>query len=223
MKLISLCSGGKDGAYALWLAKKKGHKIVRLLTMIPEARDSWMFHKPEKKLIKYFSEAADLPITIGNTKGTKNQELEDLKHYLENTPAEGVVSGTVASNYQKERIEKICSEIGLESITPLWKKDSSKLMEGMLKDNFKIIISSVSAGGLTERWIGRRIDQNCLEELKKQHEKHGIHLMGEGGEYETLVLDAPYFKKRIKLKRTEKVWRRDRGHLAVKDAKLVEK
>lgn len=223
MHLSALSSGGKDSSLAHWLALENGHKIENIVSMIPNRNDSWMFHKPDEKIIQLYAKAAELPLIKKRTSGIKEQELNDLKNVLAELSTEGVVSGAVASSYQKSRIEKICRDLNLKSIHPLWNQNPLHLMKELLKKDFEIIITSVSAEGLGKEWLGRKITEKSLKELKNLSEKHGIHLAGEGGEYETLSLNTPFFKKRIKLTETEKIWKKDRGHLKINKSTLIEK
>lgn len=223
MRLAALCSGGKDSLYALWLALKEGHEAKKIVVMMPERKDSWMFHKPNLQLTKILSEATGLPTIKGETSGVKKQELEDLESLLERLSIDGVISGAIDSNYQKEKIEKVCNKLEIDSIFPLWHKDSFNLLRKMIKEDFEIIITSVSAGGLGKEWLGEKIDKESIEGLERIKDEFGIHLAGEGGEYETLVLDSPLFKKRIVPIETEKVWMGDRGHLTIKKTKLNQK
>jgi len=121
------------------------------------------------------------------------------------------------------RIDKLCQDLSLESVAPLWHKDPYEYMEELIELDFETILVSVSAAGLDESWLGRKIDRKLLDELITIHEKYGIHLAFEGGEAETLVLDCPLFKKRIKIQEMEKVWDRDSGHIIVKKAVLEDK
>lgn len=223
MRLAALCSGGKDSSYAHWLASKNGHSIEKLVSMIPKREDSWMFHRPNPKIIDLYSNASGIPVIKKHTVGNKEEELEDLEKILENLTIDGIVNGAVASNYQKKRIEKICKELEISSLTPLWEKEPYKLLESMMKENFEIIITSISAKGLEKEWLGRKIDKKCLEELKELNQKFGIHITGEGGEYETLVLDTPFFEKKINPIETETKWDGMRGKMKIKKAELVEK
>lgn len=223
MKLASLCSGGKDSSYALWLASEDGHEIEELVAMIPEREDSWMFHRPDVHIMELFSESADLPLKIGRTSGEKEDELLDLKSVLKTLSVEGLVHGAVASKYQKKRIERLCQDLDLVSLDPLWKMDPLGMLRDMLECGFEVIITSVSAAGFDEDWLGRRIDGDCVNDLKELHEEFGIHISGEGGEYETLVLDAPFFEKRIDIVKANRIWNRDRGYLEVSKAELVQK
>ncbi len=220
MKIAALGSGGKDGSYALWKALEKGHEVVKIVTMFPEQEDSWMFHKPNLDILDLYSKTAKIPLVKKHTQGMKEKELKDLKEALRELPIDGVVTGALASNYQRKRIQKICNDLSLESITPLWNMDPFKLLENLLKENFKIIITSVSAKGLDEDWLGREINRSAIKDIKELEKKFGIHPTGEGGEYETLTLYAPFFEKRIEPTKTKKKWTGDRGHLDIIEAKL---
>lgn len=223
MKLAGLCSGGKDSTYALWLALRRGHDLVYLVAMQPAREDSFMFHYPNVHLMDLFSECTGLPLVKAKTTGVKERELDDLREALRPLEIEGVVSGTIASTYQKSRVDRICAELGLKSLTPLWGREPFKLLEEMLAAGFEIIVTGVSAEGLDETWLGRRIDRKCLEDLWVLREKFGIDPSGEGGEYESLVLDAPFFRKRIKPLELKRIWRGDSGYLIISKARLEEK
>lgn len=223
MKVAALCSGGKDGIYALWLSMKDGHEISEIVVMDPETPNSWMFHKPQPILIDLFQEAYGIPVKRVRTAGRKGEELEDLKQGLATLAIEGIVSGAVASNYQRDRIGKICEDLALSSILPLWKREQEEMLRDMIENNFKIIITSVAAEGFKKEWIGKKIDQNSLQDLMKLRSKKDIHIMGEGGEYESLVLDAPFFKKEIKIEDSKSHWEKDRGWLEIKKAYLTKK
>lgn len=223
MRVAALISGGKDSALALNRALLEGHKAEFLVAMIPQREDSWMFHCPNIHLIGLFAESAAIPLVKRETAGIKEEELEDLKDTLSTLDVEGVVSGAIASQYQKQRIEKVCNEIGVNSITPLWNENPLKLLRELLELRFETIITGVYAHGFDESWLGRQIDTETIGALLDLNRKHGISLVGEGGEYETQVLDAPFFKRRIELLETERNWENQSGFLSIKSARLTDK
>jgi diphthine-ammonia ligase len=223
LRVASLVSGGKDSALALYRGIRLGYEIEYLVTMVPEREDSWMFHYPNTHLVDLFAEAAKIPLFKGMTSGIKEVELEDLKHLLGKLDVEGIVSGAIFSEYQKVRIDKICKELHLVSITPLWHEDPLKLLQELVGMNFEAIIVGVYAYGFNREWLGRTIDMETVDKLIQLNRQYQISMVGEGGEYETLVLDAPFFKKKIKLLKVEKTWERQSGHLEVKDATLIDK
>ncbi len=223
MHVAALVTGGKDSALALYRALKQGYKVKYLVTMIPQRSDSWMFHYPNIHLADFFAEAVDIPLVKGETSGVKETELEDLKQLLANLQVDGVVTGAIMSQYQKKRIDEICQELNLKSIAPLWHEKPQKLLAEMADLNFEVLIVGVYAYGFDVTWLGRKINRESISDLIKLSEKYQISVVGEGGEYETLVLDAPFFEKQIQLVQTEKIWENHSGYLLVKKAKLVEK
>jgi diphthine-ammonia ligase len=223
MRVAALVTGGKDSALALYRASKLGYDVKVLVTMIPQREDSWMFHFPNIHLANLFAKAVEIPLVKAETVGVKETELEDLKSLLATLDIEGVVSGAISSRYQKERIDQVCRELNFESIAPLWQEDSMQLLTEIINLNFEVIIVGVYAYGFDQNWLGRKIDSATIKNLVELNDKYRISLVGEGGEYETLVLDAPFFRKRIQVLRTQRIWENHSGYLFVKEAKLVDK
>ena len=223
MRVAALCSGGKDSSFALWLAMHQGHEVAHIVAMIPRREDSWMFHYSNIQLIDLFAECVSLPLVKAETSGEREVELEDLKRVLSGLDVEGVISGAIASNYQKSRIDRICGELGLKSIAPLWGKEPLELLREFIAGGFEAIVTSVSAEGFDESWLGRKLDEAAVRDLLELNRRYKVNLSGEGGEYESLVLDAPFFEKRIEPVEVERVWRGTNGYLIIKQAKLVEK
>lgn len=227
MYLASLFSGGKDSAFALYKAIKEGHEIKVIVTISSENPESYMYHVPNIGLTRLQAEAMQKPIIFKTTKGVKEEELDDLKRGVEEAiqgyGIEGLVSGAIYSNYQRRRIDDICEEFGIKSLNPLWKKKPKEMLKEMVAEGFKIIISAVAAGGLGPEWLGKEIDNETINELSDLHDTCYVCTAGEGGEFETFVLDAPFFKKIIKIIDAEKVWDGQSGVYNIKDATLVEK
>lgn len=226
MKVGILFSGGKDSVMALYWAKQN-HSPVVLISLKSEREDSYMFHVPNIDFVKQQAEAIGIPLIFEKTAGIKEDELKDLKSAVkkakEDYGIEGLVAGALASNYQKSRVEKICEELDLESFAPYWHFDPGKYMNEIINSGFEVIITGVAAEGLDKNWLGKKIDDSCLSDLKKLNEKYGLHIAFEGGEAETFVLNCPMFKKRIKIEEAEKVWERTSGQLIIKRASLVPK
>jgi diphthine-ammonia ligase len=168
MRLGALFSGGKDSTFAIYKASKE-HEVVCLISMISENPESYMFHTPNISLVKMQAEALGLPLIQAGTKGEKEKELKDLKRAIsiakQEFGLEGIVTGAVASQYQEERIGKICRELNLECINPLWKRDQVELLQELVKSGFKVIISGVFAYPLRKDWLGREMDKGMIKEL----------------------------------------------------------
>ncbi len=223
MNVAALFSGGKDSVFALYIAQQYGWDITHLVSILSENKDSWMYHSVNIHLTKILAEAINIPLVTQTTKGKKEEELSSLKHILSTLKIDGVISGAIASEYQRTRIEQVCHDLKIKSFTPLWHKDQALLLQDMIKAGFMIKIVGIFADGFDESYLGRTIDQRTLSKLKQIQKEKKINIAGEGGEYETLVVDGPIFHKRIILTDTEKQWKRDHGILLVKQAKLEEK
>jgi ABC transporter with metal-binding/Fe-S-binding domain ATP-binding protein len=220
MKVAALFSGGKDSAFAIYIAKQWGWDISHLVTVHPKKQDSWMFHSVNIHLTEKLAEAISIPLIKRQTKGEKEEELEDLKEILKNLNVDGVISGAIASEYQRTRIEKICHELEIKSFAPIWHKNQELILREQINAGFKIIIVGVFAYGFDETWLGKTIDGKTIDAITQLRKKYAINTAGEGGEFETLTIDGPIFKRKLVLDETSKEWKRDSGILRVNKAHL---
>lgn len=227
MKVAALFSGGKDSTYVIYQALQQGHELKFLITLAPKREDSWMFHSPCIELTKLQAEAIGVKQVWRETIGEKEKELEDLSAAISEVADEidGIVSGALASEYQKKRVEDICKKFGLESIAPSWHRDPEELLKEEIRNGFKIIITQVASAGFDESWLGRELDEKLVEDLKTLNKKFGVHVGFEGGEAESLVLDCPLFKKKLMIDEFEKIWnpKISSGKIIVKSAHLETK
>ena len=161
VKVATLLSGGKDSIYATYISLQYGWQITSAVAMTP-INHSWMFHGVNSHVIPIISRNMGLPLFQTITSGQKETELADLEILLSHKNIEGVISGAVASEYQRTRIEEICHRLSLKSFTPLWHKNQEQILWEMVHHGFKIIIVSVAAEGLGEEWLGRTIDKDCV-------------------------------------------------------------
>ena len=181
-----------------------------------------MFHIPNVELTDLVSESVGIPLIRVITKGEKEKEVLDLKRALEKLDIDGVVSGALASEYQRTRIDHICEELGIKSFAPLWHKNQELILRDTSKF-FDFRIVSVAAYGLDKEWLGKRITDENIEKLLRIMEKYQINKAFEGGEAETFVFDAPFFNKKIEVLDYEILWDGVSGFYVVKDAKLIDK
>jgi uncharacterized protein (TIGR00290 family) len=136
---------------------------------------------------------------------------------------DGVVSGAVASSYQRERVDRVCGELRLEHVSPLWGRERVGLLDEMIRSGMVIVFSAVAAQGLDRGWLGARLDRQAVNRLVELRERYGVDPCGEGGEYESLVLDAPWFRYRLEVKRAEPHWDGVSGRYRVAEADLKPK
>ena len=228
LRLGVLFSSGKDSNYAMHIMQEQNYSIECLITIKSQNPDSYMFHTPNISLANLQAEAMGIPLIEETTRGEKETELEDMRNAIlrakQEFGIEGVVTGALYSNYQRERIEKVCDGLGLKAFSPLWHIDQEKEMYQLLAIGFEFIFSSVAAYGLDKSWVGRRIGEKDIEKLVRLNEKIGLNVAGEGGEFESFVLDGPMYHKRIEILEMEVIERDEYTAKAViTNAVLVDK
>ena len=225
MKLASLFSGGKDSAYAIYVAKKQGHEVKCLLSIFPKSDESHLLHHPNIKWTKLQSESMNIPqLTIASTSDETDNELILIENLLQNAKEqfqiEGLVHGGIQSKFQKDKLENICSKLNLKVIVPLWNTDPEKYMNELVDSEFDFIMTTVSSDGLDGSWLGKTISKSDIVSLKHLSEKFGFNLNFEGGEAETFVTNCPLFTNSIKINQSEKKWDGYRGRFEIVDAGL---
>ncbi|MEM5814732.1 MAG: TIGR00289 family protein [Candidatus Aenigmatarchaeota archaeon] len=223
MKLIALFSGGKDSTYAIFKALKEGHTIEYLATVHSRNPESFMYHTANIGLTVFQAESMGMRLVSSECLGEKEKEVHELENLLKGTDAEAVLCGAIRSAYQKNRIVKVCKSLNLKLLAPLWHVDEEKYLRELVASGFKVIITEVAADGFDESWLGREIDEACINGLLELKKKHKISIVGEGGEYETAVLDCPLFRQRIEITKAEKAWKGASGRYVISAAKLVPK
>ncbi len=214
MKSVWLLSGGKDSFLAAETARDQGHEIGIALTVIPE-EFSLMYHYPN-------ASKAELVAAMRGTPwmSVSEDRLVSTLTGLRKLGYDELISGAIASEYQKTRLEQICTEIGMESFTPLWHKDQSDIIRELILRGIGSIIVSVSAEGFTEKDLGRSIDEVFLSDLESRNRRYGINIAGEGGEYESFVQSA--YGCRIRINRSHMIWEGSHGYMIIDDAELAQ-
>ena len=226
MRLGVLFSGGKDSTLALHKAAEK-EKVVCLITLVSENKESYMFHTPNIDITVLQAEAVGLPLIRKVTEGKPEEELKDLEaaiaQAITDFKIEGVVTGAVESVYQAARIQQICNRLNVWCVNPLWKRNQKALLEETVAEGFNVIIAGVFAYPLDKKWLGKQIDSEMIERLVALSEEYGLSPSGEGGEIETTVLDAPLFKKKIEVLDSEVEAQGNSGVFRIKQARLTKK
>jgi ABC transporter with metal-binding/Fe-S-binding domain ATP-binding protein len=231
---VGLFSGGKDSSWALYRALEEGMNVTRLLTVHPgDGSDSYMYHVPETRLAVLAAESIGIDLVevdpgldataTADSAARGDAEVEPLEAALRRLDEEidlvGVTAGAVESEFQTSRIRAMCERLGIDLFAPLWQRDPDELARAMLDAGFEITILQVAAAGLDESWLGRTLDAAAFEELRALGEAYGVHLLGEGGEFETFVTDGPHMSRPVRLE-YETEWDGTRGRIHVTDAWL---
>jgi len=223
VRVAALFSGGKDSTFAAYTAMQRGWDVTHLLSVVPEDRDSMLFHTPNLHLTRLQAEAMRIPLTRETAAKGEDGELDALRRIFRRVDVDGVVAGAIASDYQHERVNRVADEVGLRVFAPLWRHDPRRLVSDYLEAGFEIVFSSVSAEGLDATWLGRRWDERVVEDLLRLQDRRGVHPCGEGGEFETLVLDGPLFSEHVRVVRASPDWRGSSGVWRVTEARLEPK
>lgn len=193
-------SGGKDSTYALHWAILHGFNVQCLGTVIPSQPDSMLFHYPAIKLTEL--QAKSMGLRLVKIKGSRDEysTLVKLFKQFKELGADGVVAGALLSDYQRLRFSMAAEEVGLKTYTPLWRKDQEKYMRSLIREGFKFIIISIQAYGVPEKFLGKVLTEADIDEIIKLSKIYGFNPGFEGGEAETLVVDAPLFRYRLEVK-----------------------
>ena len=158
--------------------------------MVSGSKESHMFHWPNIKFTALQAQALGVKQVFAETAGEKEKELDDLERVLKENGVEFLVTGATYSKYQGDRINKLAASLGIEHFAPLWHIEP-ELELSEISETFNAIITSVSAEGFDESFLGKRIDDQMIAKLRSLKEKYGINMLFEGGEAESFVLDAP--------------------------------
>ena len=210
---VALFSGGKDSSYALARADEE-FGVGTLVTV--EARDaSKMYHVPAVELTSLVAEGAGKEHAVYNE---GDDETAPLREAFADLEPDVVSVGAVASEYQRSRVENAADEFGVDVYAPLWNADPEDALR-RVADEFEVMVTAVAADGLDASWLGRTLDDAAVDELLTLRDEHGVHPMGEGGEFETLAVAGPHMDGRLEVE-YEKDWDGIRGSLRVLDATL---
>ena len=222
MRVAIMFSGGKDSTLAIDYAMEKGFEISYLLSVKPNRTDCYLYHYATVEFTELQAKAMGLKHFLINCDvADPKKEAELIKETIKNNPVDAILLGGVGlQKTQIRSIEDVVKEFGVKVIVPHQDWDHEKLIKEAIDKGYEIIITSVAVDGLDQNWLGKKLDFNSLEELKKISNKFGFHLGGEGGHYDTFVSNGPVFKKKINISDTKKIWNKDSGYLEIK-AKLI--
>jgi diphthine-ammonia ligase len=199
-------SGGKDSCFAYWKTVSQGLKVSHLLNFINADSTKAMSHGLDSKLIALQADAMGLPILQQKvTWDTYEAGFKDALAKLKLKGITGLVTGDIYLQEHKDWIDRVCGEVGVKALLPLWGIDSERLLNDFMEAGFKAIIVSVKAKFLGKEWLGRQVDKKLASELKQL----AIDVCGEAGEFHTFVYDGPPFKKPVKIGRTAVIARDD--------------
>ena len=203
MKVVASWSGGKDSAYAYHLATQQGHQVINLLTMMMNEEKS-NFHMIPAGILDAQAQALGIPL-IKKTTSAATYEA-DFKAVLKDCKArgaEGLVTGDIyeVAGHEEGWLGRVCREVGLTPVKPLWMGDTKKIYLDYLKTGFKATVVRTKLALLGVEWLGRVLDKKFYDDIVKLG---NVDACGEGGEYHTVVTDGPTFKKKVEILEAQK-------------------
>lgn len=227
--MLAACSwsSGKDSCFAFYKAKQGGYKVTHIINSVFGRYNRVSFHGVTAKMVRLQAECLGVKIIQPLVHKTDyGKRFQAALKKLKNKGIAVCVFGDIALEEHKDWVEKICNEVGVKAIEPIWNRGREGLLNEFIRSGFKAIITNVNGDYLGKEWIGRIIDRQFIRDLKR-HPK--VDLCGEKGEYHTFVIDAPIFKRRIEVLKMRKVKKKSRyakkGYwfLDIQECKLVKK
>ena len=189
-------SGGKDSCLALYEALRMGYKVTHLVNFISNEEKRVRFHGTDAGLIRLQGAAMGIEVAQYETDwdGYERDFKAGMRGLLP-TGVKGMVFGDIYVDEHKEWVERVCGEIGIEALEPLWNRPASDVLGQFIELGFEAVIVSASSKYIDEYWVGRAVDSDFRDYLGSK----GIDPCGENGEYHTLVINGPLFSRRISL------------------------
>lgn len=204
MKVISSWSGGKDSRLACYQAMNQGHKVEYLLNFLSEEYKRCCFHGLEPDIINLQASLIEIPLIqkeVSSDMGEYERVFKQAVADIKTSGIEGMVFGDVYLEEHKNWVDRVCKDLEIQPIEPLWGGLPEKVLEDFIDLKFKAIVVSCKADLFDKEFIGRVVDKNFLEELKGKK----ICPCGENGEFHTFVIDGPIFKKGIEITKSQTI------------------
>ncbi len=215
MKIVASWSGGKDSCFACYKAIQEGHDVSQLLIMMSDPGKS-NFHLIRSDMLDAQSQAVGIPIVKWvAARDTYEQDFKNALLQMKAKGVEGIVTGDVydVALHEAGWLDRICKEVGLTPVKPLWHRDTQQILSEFISEGFKATVVRVKTDVLGMEWLGREINKEFFDDLLKLGT---VDPCGENGEFHTFVTDGPLFKNRIELLESEKVKLNGNGRLVIK-------
>jgi len=204
MNLVSSWSGGKDSCLACYKTNESGYRVRYLLNFISKEYKRCCFHGIEAPLLKLQAELIGIPLIQKDVSADMEKYETEFKAAVSEIKTKGIqgmVFGDVYLEEHKNWVERVCKDLEILPIEPLWNHPPLRVVEEFIELGFKAIVVSCKADIFGKDFIGRYLDKDLLQELKMRN----ICPCGENGEFHTFVIDGPMFKRRIEILESEPV------------------
>ncbi len=207
MDVAVLYSGGKDSTLAIEHCLKKEWNIKYLLSVKPTRTDCFLFHFATVEMTKELARILGLRhVYITCNVADPRQEAALVREVVKNDPVDALVlGGTGLQETQIKSIRDAVFEAGVEVFAAHTGEDHGKILYDLIKRGYDIRVTQVAAEGFSANWLGRKLDFDSYQELQRLSEQFGFHIGAEGGHYDTLVVDAPFFNKKLEILESQPV------------------
>ena len=227
MKVAVMYSGGKDSTMALKHGLDQGWKVEALISVKPKSTESFLYQYATVEWTRLSSEALGIPVIhVKSEKIGPKEEADELEQVFENLKVDAILVGGVGLQATQIREwRRVAGKFGIELIVPYENLTSEELFDKTISSGFEIMLTDVASDGLGPEWIGKKLSKENAEEFNILSKKFGFDVLGEGGYYNSLVLDGPIFNKKIQIISSKKIWdsKTYSGYMEIQDARLVDK
>ena len=217
MRAFVSWSGGKDCCLSCFNAQ--GVEVSCLLNMATTDATTSMTHGLSSELLYLQSECLDMPlIQRATTWHTYEKKFRDaVKEIKRDLGIEAGIFGNIWIEEHRQWAERICTDLDITLILPLWGLNEQDLLRELVDSGFKAVV--VAAEPQLTDYLGHAVDGPFIDSVTRM----GIDPCGENGEYHTFVTDGPIFRKRIEIFESRKIIKEDHGLLEITKADAVEK
>ena len=214
-------SGGKDSCLACYRAIASGLEVRYLANTVTEDGKRSRSHGLPARVIQVQSQAMGISLVQRRTTWDNYEvEFKSMLRIFKQEGVNGGVFGDIDFEEHRQWVERVCQEADIVPHLPLWGESQGKILRDFIDLGFEAIIVATKADLFGKEWLGQKIDLDFIRHLDKLKETKDITLCGEAGEYHTLVIDGPLFKKRMEILKTRKVFRDTRWFLDILDTEL---
>jgi len=197
MKVFCSWSGGKESCLACYKAIQEGHELASLLTMVTTTGNYTRSHRLSRDLLMAQSRAIGIPLHQSRASwDTYEREFAKALASFKREGIEGGVFGDLFHREHREWVERVCAEAGMVPLLPLWNMKGKDLLRTFIEAGFEAIVVAIRNDIMNDHWLGKRIDGEFMEKMGRE----GVDVCGENGEYHTLVVDGPIFRRRIDIR-----------------------
>jgi len=206
-KAIFAWSGGKDSSFCLnQILEENEFEVVYLLTTLNTEFKRVSMHGVREELLDLQSESIGIPLLkVWLNEASYESYEAQMEKMLLQAKSEGiefVIFGDIFLEDLRKYREDNLAKIGMKAVFPLWKKDTSELIQSFLDNEFKTVTCCVNDAYFDESWVGKVINEDFVKELP-----FDVDPCGENGEYHTYCYEGPIFKKKINILVGEKLYK----------------